>query len=122
MKSKATWMQTCFLHSARGSSDRGVNPERLLQRWQDARQLLKKMAWIHAFFLETPVSSPQGYVEDALSSASHGGVSDSRTARLSRKIRCGIRNREPNFFGAFGTKSALYSLAVCLWCVCGELA
>ena len=107
MKSKATWTQTCFLHSARGSSDRGVNPERLFQRRQDARQLLKKMAWIHAFFLETPVSSPQGYVEDALSSASHGGVSDSRTARLSRKIRCGIRNRAPNFFGAFGTKSAL---------------
>ena len=67
----------------------------------------EKMEWIHTFFLETPVSSPQGYVEDALSSASHGGVSDSRTARLSRKIRCGIRNREPNFFGAFGTKSAL---------------
>ena len=85
MKSKVTWTQTCFLHSARGSSDRGANSERLLQRRQDARPTPEKMAWIHAFVLETPVSSPQGCLEDALSSASHGGVSDSRTARPSTK-------------------------------------
>ena len=33
-------------------------------------RLLEKMAWIHAFVHEMPVSSPQGYVEDALSRAS----------------------------------------------------
>ena len=43
------------------------------------------MAWIHAFVHEMPVSSPQGYVEDALSRASHGGVSDSRTVSPSTK-------------------------------------
>ena len=91
MKSKATWMQTCFLHSARGSSHHGANSERLLQRRQDARSTPEKMAWIHAFVLETPVSSPQGYVEDALSSASHGGVSGSRMARPSRMLPRSVR-------------------------------
>ena len=43
------------------------------------------MAWIHAFVDETPLSSPQGHSEGALSSAGHRGVSGSRTARPSTK-------------------------------------
>ena len=85
MKSKATWTQTCFLHSARGSSHHGANSERLLQRRQDARPTPEKMAWIHAFVTETPVSSPQGCLEDALSSASRGVVPGSHTARPTPK-------------------------------------
>ena len=46
---------------------------------------LGKMAWIHALGHDAPVSSPPGYVEDALSRASHGGVSDSRTVSPSTK-------------------------------------
>ena len=41
-------------------------------------QLLKKMAWIHAFANNAPVSYPQDHPEDALSSAGHGNVSVSQ--------------------------------------------
>ena len=85
MRKDARCRETCLLHSARASRHCREDLERLLQRRQDARPTPEKMAWIHAFVLETPVSSPQGYVEDTLSSASHGGVSDSRTARPSTK-------------------------------------
>jgi hypothetical protein len=78
MKSKAIWTQTCLLHSARGSSDRGANSERLLQRRQDARPTPEKMAWIHAFANNAPVSYLQDHPEDALSSAGHGNVSVSQ--------------------------------------------
>ena len=57
----------------------------MLQRRHTADQLLEKMAWIHAFVDETPLSSPQGHSEGALSSAGHRGVSGSRTARPSTK-------------------------------------
>ena len=68
------------------------------------------MAWIHAVDCDTPSSSPQGHCADFLSRAAYCVVSEIGTARTSRKIRRvakALSEREPNFFGAFGTKSAL---------------
>ena len=91
MRKDVRYRETCLLHSARASRHRREDSERLIQRRVPLDESLGKMAWIHALGHDAPVSSPQGYVEGALSSVGHSVASGGHEARPSRMLPRSLR-------------------------------